>query len=259
MHKTLTKHFNINCLSTVSGVTMGMTFTDIENKSAKRLIGIAAVIFLHLLVAYILMSGLANNIQKPAEKPVELQIIQDIKPPPPPKPEEPKPKEKPPEPPKMVEKVAKVPEPPKEVEKVATPVQKTTPVAQPTKVATPAPAAPSTPSPSPVAAPAPVAAAAPAPKPAGVTRGVSEGSAGCEKPEYPREALMNEEQGTVRIRVLVDTSGKVIDAKVKKSSGSKILDKAATKAYSLCTFKPAMKDGVPQQDWYEIEYPFVIE
>ncbi|HAV3167472.1 energy transducer TonB [Acinetobacter baumannii] len=238
---------------------MGMTFTDIENKSAKRLIGIAAVIFLHLLVAYILMSGLANNIQKPAEKPVELQIIQDIKPPPPPKPEEPKPKEKPPEPPKMVEKVAKVPEPPKEVEKVATPVQKTTPVAQPTKVATPAPAAPSTPSPSPVAAPAPVAAAAPAPKPAGVTRGVSEGSVGCEKPEYPREALMNEEQGTVRIRVLVDTSGKVIDAKVKKSSGSKILDKAATKAYSLCTFKPAMKDGVPQQDWYEIEYPFVIE
>lgn len=259
MHKSLTKHFNINCLSTVSGVTMGMTFIDIENKSAKRLIGIAAVIFLHLLVAYILMSGLANNIQKPAEKPVELQIIQDIKPPPPPKPEEPKPKEKPPEPPKMVEKVAKVPEPPKEVEKVATPVQKTTPVAQPTKVATPAPAAPSTPSPSPVAAPAPVAAAAPAPKPAGVTRGVSEGSAGCEKPEYPREALMNEEQGTVRIRVLVDTSGKVIDAKVKKSSGSKILDKAATKAYSLCTFKPAMKDGVPQQDWYEIEYPFVIE
>ncbi|PRO17678.1 energy transducer TonB [Acinetobacter baumannii] len=238
---------------------MGMTFTDIENKSAKRLIGIAAVIFLHLLVAYILMSGLANNIQKPAEKPVELQIIQDIKPPPPPKPEEPKPKEKPPEPPKMVEKVAKVPEPPKEEEKVATPVQKTTPVAQPTKVATPAPAAPSTPSPSPVAAPAPVAAAAPAPKPAGVTRGVSEGSAGFEKPEYPREALMNEEQGTVRIRVLVDTSGKVIDAKVKKSSGSKILDKAATKAYSLCTFKPAMKDGVPQQDWYEIEYPFVIE
>jgi len=245
-------------LSQVSGVTMGMTFTDIENKSAKRLIGIAAVIFLHLLVAYILMSGLANNIQKPAEKPVELQIIQDIKPPPPPKPEEPKPKEKPPEPPKMVEKVAKVPEPPKQVEKVATPVQKTTPVAQPTKAATPAPAAPSTPSPSPVAAPAPVA-AAPAPKPAGVSRGVSEGSAGCEKPEYPREALMNEEQGTVRIRVLVDTSGKVIDAKVKKSSGSKILDKAATKAYSLCTFQPAMKDGVPQQDWYEIEYPFVIE
>ncbi|MCY1305332.1 hypothetical protein D9M70_551280 [compost metagenome] len=70
---------------------------------------------------------------------------------------------------------------------------------------------------------------------------------------------MSGEQGTVRIRVLVDTNGKVIEAKVKKSSGSRTLDKAATKAYSLCTFKPAMKDGVPQQDWYEIEYPFVIE
>ena len=35
---------------------MGMTFTDIENKSAKRLIGIAAVLFLHLIVAYILVS-----------------------------------------------------------------------------------------------------------------------------------------------------------------------------------------------------------
>jgi len=231
---------------------MGTKFEDLENNFAKKLTGIGVVVFLHILVGLVLMAGMAKDIIKPTEQPVELMIIQDIKPPEP----EP-PKETPPEPPKMVEKVTKVPEPVKQVEKV-TPVQKTTPVTQPTKVATPAPAAPSTPSPSPVAAPAPMA-AAPAPKPAGVSRGVSEGSAGCEKPEYPREALMNEEQGTVRIRVLVDTSGKVIDAKVKKSSGSKILDKAATKAYSLCTFKPAMKDGVPQQDWYEIEYPFVIE
>ena len=147
-----------------------------------------------------------------------------------------------------------MPDPPKQVEKVS-PVQKPAP-AQPTQtaVATPTPA-PATPSPSPVAAP--VAPAAPA-KPAGISRGVSEGEAGCQKPEYPREALMNEEEGTVRIRVLVDGSGKVIDSKVKKSSGSKSLDKAAVKAYSLCTFKPAMKDGVPQQEWYEIEYPFTL-
>ncbi|WP_033134424.1 energy transducer TonB, partial [Acinetobacter sp. MN12] len=126
-----------------------------------------------------------------------------------------------------------------------------------TAVATPTPT-PAAASPSPVAAPtAPAAPATPA-KPAGISRGVSEGEAGCQKPEYPREALMNEEEGTVRIRVLVDGSGKVIDSKVKKSSGSKSLDKAAVKAYSLCTFKPAMKDGVPQQEWYEIEYPFTI-
>lgn len=236
---------------------MGIPFSESENQPAKRLVGIGLVLFLHLIIAYILMTSLATDFSKPVDKPVELQIIQDIKPPPPPKPEEPKPKEKPPEPPKMVEKVAKMPDPPKQVEKV-TPVQKPAP-AQPTKtaVATPTPT-PAAASPSPVAAPtAPAAPATPA-KPAGISRGVSEGEAGCQKPEYPREALMNEEEGTVRIRVLVDGSGKVIDSKVKKSSGSKSLDKAAIKAYSLCTFKPAMKDGVPQQEWYEIEYPFTI-
>ncbi|ENW81928.1 hypothetical protein F909_01617 [Acinetobacter sp. ANC 3929] len=234
---------------------MGIPFSENENQPAKRLVGIGLVLFLHLIIAYILMTSLATDFTKPVDKPVELQIIQDIKPPPPPKPEEPK--EKPLEPPKMVEKVAKMPDPPKQVEKV-TPVQKPAP-AQPTKtaVATPTPT-PAAASPSPVAAPtAPAAPAAPA-KPAGISRGVSEGEAGCQKPEYPREALMNEEEGTVRIRVLVDGSGKVIDSKVKKSSGSKSLDKAAIKAYSLCTFKAAMKDGVPQQEWYEIEYPFTI-
>ncbi|WP_445115843.1 energy transducer TonB [Acinetobacter sp. WZC-1] len=239
---------------------MGISFTEPENKSAKRLIGIAAVLFLHLLVAYILVSGLTNTIEKPAPKPVELQIIQDIPPPPPPpppEPEKPKPEEKVSEPPKMVEveKVAKTPDTPKPVEKVQ-PVQKTEPVttARPTEKSEPAPPAPASPSPEPAPA-----AAAPVAKPTGVSKGVSQGSAGCKKPEYPRDALMNEEQGTVQIRVLVDTSGKVVEAKVKKSSGSKSLDKAATKAYSLCTFTPAMKDGVPQQDWYEIEYPFVLE
>lgn len=236
---------------------MGIPFSESENQPAKRLVGIGLVLFLHLVIAYILMTSLAPDLSKPVDKPVELQIIQDIKPPPPPKPEEPK--EKPPEPPKMVEKVAKMPDPPKQVEKAA-PVQKPAPAQPaPTAVATPTPA-PAAPSPSPVAAApaaAPAAPAAPA-KPAGISRGVSEGEAGCQKPEYPREALMNEEEGTVRIRVLVDGSGKVIDSKVKKSSGSKSLDKAAIKAYSLCTFKPAMKDGVPQQEWYEIEYPFTL-
>lgn len=158
---------------------MGMTFTDIENKSAKRLIGIAAVIFLHLLVAYILMSGLANNIQNQQKNLWNYKLFRILS--------------------RLLHQNRKsrnqrkttwatqngrkscqgswTTKRSRESSNTST---KTTPVAQPTKVATPAPAAPSTPSPSPVAAPAPVAAAAPAPKPAGVTRGVSEGSAGCE-------------------------------------------------------------------------------
>lgn len=233
---------------------MGTKFEDLEKNSAKKLTGIGVVVFLHILVGLVLMAGMAKDIIKPTEQPVELMIIQDIKPPEP----EP-PKETPPEPPKIVEKVAQVPEV-KPVEKVV-PVQKTLPTpTQPTTVAVPTPVAAS-PSPSPVAAPASVVAAAPAPAPppAGVTRGVSQGEAGCKRPDYPRDALMNEEQGEVLISVYVNTSGKVQDAKVKKSSGSRALDRAASKAFSLCTFKPAMKNGEPQESWYDIPYEFVLD
>lgn len=233
---------------------MGTKFEDLEKNSAKKLTGIGVVVFLHILVGLVLMAGMAKDIIKPTEQPVELMIIQDIKPPEP----EP-PKETPPEPPKIVEKVAQVPEV-KPVEKVV-PVQKTLPTpTQPTTVAVPTPVAAS-PSPSPVAAPAPVVAAAPAPAPppAGVTRGVTQGEAGCKRPDYPRDALMNEEQGEVLISVYVNTTGKVQDAKVKKSSGSRALDRAASKAFSLCTFKPAMKNGEPQESWYDIPYEFVLD
>lgn len=233
---------------------MGTKFEDLEKNSAKKLTGIGVVVFLHILVGLVLMAGMAKDIIKPTEQPVELMIIQDIKPPEP----EP-PKETPPEPPKIVEKVAQVPEV-KPVEKVV-PVQKTLPMpTQPTTVAVPTPVA-ANPSPSPIAAPAPVVAAAPAPAPppAGVTRGVSQGEAGCKRPDYPRDALMNEEQGEVLISVYVNTTGKVQDAKVKKSSGSRALDRAASKAFSLCTFKPAMKNGEPQESWYDIPYEFVLD
>lgn len=81
---------------------MGTKFEDLEKNSAKKLTGIGVVVFLHILVGLVLMAGMAKDIIKPAEQPVELMIIQDIKPPEP----EP-PKETPPEPPKIVEKVHK--------------------------------------------------------------------------------------------------------------------------------------------------------
>lgn len=228
---------------------MGTKFEDIEKGSAKKLTGIGVVVFLHVLVGLVLMAGLAKKITKPSEQPVELMIIQEIKPPEPPK-------EKPPEPPKIVEKVAQQPDP-KPVEKVV-PVQK--PVTTPT-VATPTPTVVASPSPSPVASPAPMVAAAdpgPAQKPAGISRGVSEGEVGCKRPDYPRDALQKEESGEVTISVHVGANGQVIEAKVKRSSGSRSLDRAASKAFSLCTFKPAMKDGEPQQSWYDIPYEFVL-
>ena len=230
---------------------MGTKFEDFEKNPAKKLTGIGMVILLHVLVIAVLIATMAKEIIKPSDKPVEMMIIQEVIPPPP--------IETPPEPPKIVEKVAKTPEVQKPVEKVV-PVEKpvTTPTVAPTIPTVSAPVASPSPSPSPIAAPpAPAADHAP-PAPKGETRGVSNGEAGCKAPPYPREALMAEEQGNVVVSVFVGTDGKVKDSKVKKSSGSRTLDRAASKSFSLCHFKPALKNGEPQESWYDIPYEFIL-
>ena len=42
--------------------------------------------------------------------------------------------------------------------------------------------------------------------------------------DYPPSALRNEEQGTVRVRLSIDTSGRVTNCSVTQSSGSSQLD-----------------------------------
>jgi protein TonB len=74
------------------------------------------------------------------------------------------------------------------------------------------------------------------------------------KAEYPKTALMNEEQGTVSASFLVGSDGSVSDSKLDKSSGSKTLDKATLKALAACKFKPGSKDGAPAQTWAKIDY-----
>lgn len=225
---------------------MGKNFSELENNSSKRLIGIGAVILLHLIILYGLITGLSKTVEKPADEPVELLIIQDKKP----EPEKPKPIEKPPVLPKLVEKVLKTPDP-KPTEKS---MEKPTPTPKQTAKPTPTPKTSESPEPTPTPKPE----TTPKPEPAGETRGVSSGEAGCKTPDYPRESLQNEEQGEVLISVFVGSDGKVKEAKVKKSSGSKSLDKAAAKAFSLCKFKPALKNGEPQDSWYDIPYEFVL-
>jgi len=79
--------------------------------------------------------------------------------------------------------------------------------------------------------------------------------AGCEKPAYPRASLVNEEQGTVVIGLLVGTDGTVSDSKVEKSSGYKNLDRAAQKALAACKFKPA----IAKAEWQKIEYTWQLQ
>ncbi len=80
----------------------------------------------------------------------------------------------------------------------------------------------------------------------------------CDKPEYPRASLVNEEQGTVVLSLQIGVDGKVTDSKVEKSSSFKNLDKATLKLAN-CHFKPLMQDGKPVQSWAKFEYVWKLD
>ncbi len=81
----------------------------------------------------------------------------------------------------------------------------------------------------------------------------------CIKPAYPTNAVRNGEEGTVSLAMLIGIDGRVVDAKVEKSSGYQDLDKAARLGLSLCKFKPGSIDGVPQQAWTKILYEWELK
>lgn len=82
---------------------------------------------------------------------------------------------------------------------------------------------------------------------------------GCAKPDYPARAARNGETGTVTLALLVGTNGRVEQARIQSSSGSRDLDRAALNALSLCQFKPAMNNGVPEAGWGQIAYVWTLE
>ncbi|HEY8094736.1 MAG TPA: energy transducer TonB [Methylobacter sp.] len=81
----------------------------------------------------------------------------------------------------------------------------------------------------------------------------------CEKPEYPRASLVNEETGVVTMALLIAVDGHVLDSKIDKSSGFKNLDNAALRAFVKCKFKPIMKDGKAEQDWVKLQQAWKLD
>ena len=127
--------------------------------NGRRLQGIALVITVHLVIGYVLVSGLARQGLTLIKKPLEAVVIQEviIPPPPPPAP--------PPPPPKKIEPL---PEPPKVQ---APPPPFVPPPDVPAPTPSPAPVIAATPSPPPptphvIAPPPPPAPPAPTPAPA---------------------------------------------------------------------------------------------
>jgi protein TonB len=214
----------------------GMDFSH-EKQPGKNFTGIAIVIVLHIIVAYGIITGLGTRMVSKMAEAVETKIIEEVKPPPP--------KEVPPPPPPPEMKAP----PPPFIPPVEVQVQQPPP---PSPIAAATAVKPATNTLAPPAPPAPPAAA---PAPAGPSRvnAVVDFST-CAQPEYPKAAARNEETGTTTLSFLIGVDGRVVDAKMQKSSGSRELDRAAQSALSKCKFKPAMVDGKPAETWSPVAY-----
>lgn len=78
------------------------------------------------------------------------------------------------------------------------------------------------------------------------------------QPEYPVGKLRLEIEGSVTVRVLVGTDGRVRQVQVIRASDpdfAKATEKQALKAWR---FKPATRDGTPVEDWQTLTVRFGI-
>ncbi len=73
--------------------------------------------------------------------------------------------------------------------------------------------------------------------------------------KYPETAKAKRLEGTVRLNVLVDETGRVIDIKVTKSAHP-LLDEAVVKAYEQWEFEAATKQGVQVKVWITVSMSF---
>jgi protein TonB len=196
-----------------------MDFSLREVNYTRRYGGLGIVILLHVLLAYVVLSGLARKTIDVIKEPIVTKIIEEVTPPPP--------QEKPP--PEPLQEVAPpppfIPPPDIQIQQTQNVIADTStvqPVAQ-TLDATPPSVALAGPG---VAPPVP---------------GFADLN-GC-RPEYPRASLLAEEAGTVRVQFDVSADARLVGAKIIRSSGFKNLDRAAVNALSRCKFRAAFQDG----------------
>lgn len=76
------------------------------------------------------------------------------------------------------------------------------------------------------------------------------------EPAYPPASRRAGEEGTVRLRVLVDESGRPKDVQVAQTSGFSRLDDAATQAVRRWRFQPATDAGRPITVWTQVAITF---
>jgi protein TonB len=78
-------------------------------------------------------------------------------------------------------------------------------------------------------------------------------------PEYPREAAVAGQRGTVVVVIHVSPAGMAVGADVVRSSGYVLLDQAAQQAVLRWRFLPAVKDGQPVASNMALMFNFVAD
>jgi protein TonB len=78
-------------------------------------------------------------------------------------------------------------------------------------------------------------------------------------PDYPALSRRMKEEGTVRLRILVNESGRAQNVEVQKSSGSGRLDNAARDAALQALFKPHLEDGRPVSVYVSVPINFSLQ
>lgn len=75
-------------------------------------------------------------------------------------------------------------------------------------------------------------------------------------PPYPARAREEDEEGTVKIVIVVEPNGVISDAKISKSSGSRILDNAGLNAVRKAKIRPKQINGIPVRSRFIVPYDF---
>ena len=78
------------------------------------------------------------------------------------------------------------------------------------------------------------------------------------KVKYPNHLLEDEIEGFVRVRVEVDSNGRILSATTRISSGHPDLDKAALQAVRTATYRPKTVNGKPVRTAFTVPITFII-
>lgn len=229
-----------------------MSYAQQRQIGTNRTLAIIIAAIIHIILGYFLITGLAYNVIKQATEDLKTFNVEEQPPPPP---EEPPP----PPPEKVLETPPPVVSPPPVVRTrvVRPPVVQTVQEALPPVItlrAPPAPPAPPVRLRRPPPPPPPVKTVPPR-SATGDLQGLFRGD------DYPQNALLADEQGSVTVRLTVGINGRVTNCNVTSSSRSRALDRATCRILqSRARFTPARDNrGNPTTDTVTQRIQWVIE